>query len=158
MKTKGMKTGQYFSLITGILLLSLGILGFIPGIQHPVNFVETHDGIDIQVSYLFGLIPTNPTFNLLRMSLGVLGLVGSIGLGGARIFARGVFFAYLIFAALGLIPSFDTFFGLLPLYGSNVAFHAVFAALGFYFGFIESPGLLEIAAVPPEGAVPIEKY
>jgi hypothetical protein len=152
-----MKTGQYFALITGIVFIALGVLGFIPGLQHPINAIETYDGIEIQLGYLFGIFPINPPLNFVYLIAGILGLVGAIGLGGSRIYGRSLFFFFGILAAFGFLPGFNTFFGLMPLLGSDVLLHLIVSALGFYFGFIDSPGLLEIASQAPENAVPIGK-
>ena len=148
-----MKTGQYYALITGIFLILFGILGFIPGLQHPINVIENREGVDVQLGYLFGLFPVNAAENGVYIIAGILGLVGAIGLGGSRVYGRGLTAIFGLLAAFGLIPGFDTTFGLIPVFGNDVWLHAGLAAISFYFGFIDSPGLLEIASTPPAGAV-----
>jgi len=151
-----MKTGQYFALITGIFFISLGILGFIPGLQHPINVIENHEGVEVQLGYLFGLFPINAAENGVYIIVGILGLVAAIRLGGSRIYGRGLALFFGLLAAFGLLPGFDTTFGLIPVFGNDVWLHAIVAAISFYFGFIDSPGLLEIASQPPAGALPVD--
>ncbi|MBD1846499.1 DUF4383 domain-containing protein [Cyanobacteria bacterium FACHB-63] len=151
-----MKRGQLYAFVTGIFFLALAILGFIPQLQHPINAVEVHNGIQIQLGYLFGLFPTNPILNTVYAIVGILGLVSSLGLGGARFYGRGLFELFAILAILGSLTPTNTFFGFMPLFGSNTALYAAVSAISFYFGFIDSPGLLEIAAKAPENAVQLD--
>lgn len=148
-----MKTGQYYALITGIFLIGFGILGFIPSLQHPINVVENHEGVEVQLGYLFGLFPVNAAENGVYIIAGILGLVGAIGLGGSRVYGRGLAAFFGLLAAFGSLPGFDTTFGLIPVFGYDVWLHTALAVISFYFGFIDSPGLLEIASIPPAGAV-----
>jgi Domain of unknown function (DUF4383) len=153
-----MKLGQRYAQVTGIFFLLLAVLGFVPGLQHPINAVEMHDGVELQLGYLFGLFPINPVLNSVYAIAGILGLVAALGLGGARFYGRGMFLGFGLLAVFGLMTGFSTFFGLMPLFGNNVWLHLLIAGISFYFGFIDSPGLLEIASQPPEGAVEIKNY
>ncbi|MBW4440585.1 MAG: DUF4383 domain-containing protein [Plectolyngbya sp. WJT66-NPBG17] len=152
-----MKRGQLYAFVTGIFFLSLSILGFIPQLQHPINAIEVHNGLEIQLGYLFGLFPTNPVLNTVYAIVGILGLVSSIGLGGSRFYGRGLFQFFGVLAFLGSLEPTNTFFGFMPLFGSNAVLYGLMSVVSFYFGFIDSPGLLEIAVEPPENAIAIEK-
>jgi hypothetical protein len=149
-----MKRGQFISLILGIFFIALGIFGFIPALLHPINAIASLDGVDIQLGYLFGLFPINPPLNFVYLITGILGLVGAIGLGGSRIYGRSLFFFFAILALFGSLPGFNTTFGFMPIFGNDVWLHAIVAVIGFYLGFIDSPGLLEIASQAPEDTVP----
>jgi Domain of unknown function (DUF4383) len=149
---KTMKPGQYFALFTGIFFIVFGVLGFIPALQHPINVIEARDGVEVQLGYLFGLFPVNPIENGIYIIVGILGLVAAIGLGGARIYGRSLAFFFGLLAAFGLVPGFSTGFGLIPIFGNDVWLHAIVAAISFYYGFIDSPGLLEIASQPPQNS------
>ncbi|MGG6268287.1 DUF4383 domain-containing protein [Leptolyngbya sp. AN03gr2] len=151
-----MKRGQLYAFVTGIFFLSLSILGFIPQLQNPINAIEVHNGLEIQLGYLFGLLPINPILNTVYAIVGILGLVSSIGLGGSRFYGRGLFQFFGVLAILGSLTPTNTFFGLMPLFGSNATLYAVMSIVSFYFGFIDAPGLLEIAAQPPENAVGLD--
>jgi hypothetical protein len=50
--------------------------------------------------------------------------------------------AYLLLAVLGLVPATNTTFGLIPIYGSDVALHAVIGLAAAYFGFM-TPAAIE---------------
>lgn len=140
-----MKAGQLFALITGIAFFGAGVLGFVPAFvqqpPHEVSFV--YDG---GFGYLMGIFPINYLHNIVHLVVGVLGIFSSLGLGGARFYGRGLFLFYGILAILGLLPFANTTFGLIPIFGNDVWLHAGTAAIAFYFGFIDSPGLLEIAS------------
>ena len=43
--------------------------------------------------------------------------------------------SYGLLTVMGLIPGLSTTFGLVPIYGADVALHAVIAAVSAYFGF-----------------------
>ncbi len=146
-----MKAGQYFALITGIFFLLFGILGFIPGlVRVPPPSAATLEVFDYGYGYLLGLFPINIAHNLIHIIVGLLGLFSAIALGGSRLYGRGILLFYGLLTVMGLIPYTNTTFGLVPIFGHDVWLHAIFAALGFYYGFIASPGLLEIASQPPE--------
>lgn len=151
-----MKRGQLYAFVTGIFFLTLSILGFIPQLQHPVNAVEIHNGLGIKLGYLFGLFPTTPVLNTVYAIVGILGLVSSIGLGGARFYGRGLFQFFAVLGFLGTLEPTNTFFGFMPLFGSNTVLYGLMSIVSFYFGFIDPPGLLEIAAQPPENAIGLD--
>lgn len=143
-----MKPAQYFALVTGFFFLILGILGLIPG------FVDKLDGstldsvgaFDNGFGYIFGVIPTNTIHSILRLTFGVFGILAAIALDSTRVYSRALAICYGLFAILGLFPYTNTLFGLAPIYGSDVVLHGLSAAIGFYFGFIEQPGLLELGS------------
>lgn len=145
-----MKPVRYFSLFVGIFLLATGILGFIPaflsnpGMSAPVSDAAGYvDGLG-PYGYLFGIFPTNATFNIVRMVFGGLGIAASISLDGARYYSGLLAVAYGLFAVLGLIPVTRTVFGIMPIFGADVILHAGTAALAAYFGFFAKPNLREI--------------
>ncbi|MGF1497186.1 MAG: DUF4383 domain-containing protein [Elainellaceae cyanobacterium] len=143
-----MKAGQYFALIAGIGLFIIGALGFVPGavkLADPAN-LTVDPSSSIRFGYLLGLFPVNHLLSSLQIMVGVIGILTSIALDGSRYYARFLGIFYGIFAALGLIPFARTAFGLTPLFGNNIWFHAAIAGIAIYYGFFASPGLLEIAA------------
>jgi acyl-CoA synthetase (NDP forming) len=50
-------------------------------------------------------------------------------------YARIVAVSYGLLTVMGLIPGLNTTFGLVPIYGADVALHGVIAAVSAYFGF-----------------------
>lgn len=151
-----MKRGQLYAFVTSIFFLSLAILGFIPQLQNPINAIEIHNGLQTKLGYLFGLFPTNPILNTVYAIVGILGLVSAMGLGGSRFYGRGLFQFFGVLAILGLLEPTDTLFGLMPIFGANAVLYGLMSIVSFYFGFIDSPGLLEIAAQAPENAVQLD--
>jgi hypothetical protein len=147
-----MKPAQYFALIAGVFFLILGISGFIPG------FVEKMDGstldsvgaFDNGFGYIFGVIPTNAIHSILRLAFGISGILASIALDSTRVYCRALAIGYGLFAILGLFPYTNTLFGLAPIFGSDVLLHGISAAIGFYYGFIDQPGLLELGSGRPQ--------
>ena len=146
-----MKTAQSFSFICGVFFLVLGVLGLVPGLVHYADVTsKVSDVYGIGYGYIFGLIPTNGVETFIRLTVGVLGIAGSVSLSSAYVFSRSVAVFYGLFAVFGLLPYVRTFFGTIPLYGSNVYLHGVSAVLALYFGFLAGPGLLEISGTKPQ--------
>jgi hypothetical protein len=141
-----MKAAQYFSLIAGISFLGIGVMGLIPGIAHYASAMsETSDAYGMGYGYIFGTIPTNGIHDFIRIVAGLSGIAASLTLGSARTYSRCIAVFYGLLAALGLIPYTNTLFGTVPIFGSDVLLHGLSAAIATYFGFFESPGLLEIS-------------
>jgi len=129
-------TTRQFALVFGVIFLLVGIAGFIPGLtqmphtQHPQLQVDAYYGL------LFGLFPVNILHNIVHLLFGVWGLAAYAGLGGARLYARGVAIIYALVTIAGFVPGLDTGFGLVPLFGNDIWLHALIALVGAYFGWI----------------------
>jgi hypothetical protein len=136
---------RYFSLITGLIYLVLGVSGLIPSLVSPVDAVpEIMElvGVTSGLGYLFGLFPINAFEASLYLVVGLAGLAGFAA--GTEAFARlcvDSFAVWLGFLGiLGLIPVANTFFGLMPLYGNDVWLHLGTAIAAAYFGFYLDKG------------------
>lgn len=125
-----------FALVSGVFVLLTGILGFIPGFIELPPATAPSLVIDSGYGYLFGLFPTNVLFNILRIAIGVVGIVAYRNLDTSRYFARFVAASYGVFALMGAFPALNTFFGFLPIFGNDVWFHAVTAVAAAAFGFV----------------------
>lgn len=147
-----MKPAQYFALIGGIFFLILGIMGFIPGFVEKVagGTLDSVGSYDNGFGFIFGVIPTNATHSIIRITAGLSGILASIALDSTRVYCRAIAVLYGLFAIMGLFPYTNTTFGLAPIYGSDVLLHGLSAAIGFYFGFIAQPGLLELGNNSPQ--------
>jgi Domain of unknown function (DUF4383) len=146
-----MKAGQYFSLIAGISFLVLGIMGLIPGLVQYMDVTSpTSEAYGMGFGYIVGTIPTNGIHAFIRIVVGALGIAASFTLGSARAYSRAIAVFYGLFAVLGLIPYTNTLFGTVPIFGSDVLLHGLSAALAFYYGFLASPGLLELSTNQPQ--------
>jgi Domain of unknown function (DUF4383) len=146
-----MRAGQYFSLIAGISFLVLGIMGLIPGLVHYTEATsEASDVYGIAYGYIAGVIPTNGIHTFIRIVVGLLGILASLSLDSARVYSQVIAVSYGLFAVLGLIPYTNTLFGTVPIFGSDVLLHGLSAAIAFYYGFIASPGVLELSNSNPQ--------
>jgi len=136
---------RYCALSIGILFAVVGVAGFVPslvslpGASAP-DMVDpsTTNMLAAGYTYVFGLFPTNLLHNIVHIIVGSLGVVSFTSLGGARLFNRGFAIAYALIALMGLLPFANTTFGLMPIFGNNVWFNALTAAVAGYYGFVTS--------------------
>jgi hypothetical protein len=122
-----------FALVWGIGFLLAGISGFVmatEGTPDP-GLTMTHG-----YGHALGLFPVNTLHNIVHLLFGVWGLLAYRSYGGARTYARSVAVIYGLFIIMGLIPTLNTTFGLVPLYGNDVWLHLLLAAPAAYFGFM----------------------
>ncbi|ACK69797.1 conserved hypothetical protein [Gloeothece citriformis PCC 7424] len=145
------------ALALGIIFLVIGIAGFLPSL---LSIPGGHTAVPIQAEpslytkgygYLFGLFPTNLIHNFVHCAVGIAGIAFSRDARGARNYCRVFAYLYAGLAILGLFPFTKTLFGLMPIFGNNVWFNGLTAALAGYFGFvkpIQETG--EVAVSPPD--------
>ena len=126
-----------FALVFGIVFLLVGAAGFLPGVTllPPYSHPEVHVGK--LFGYEFGLFPVNILHSLVHLAFGVWGLFVYRSLKGAKLYAKGVAIIYAVLTVMGLIPTLNTVFGLIPLFGNDVWLHALLAGIAAYFGFIQ---------------------
>lgn len=122
------------ALLLGILFLLLGLAGFVPGF---VGLPAGHDAY-LGNGYLFGIFPTNYFHNAIGVLVGLWGIAAFTSLSGSIVFNRIFAIIYGAQAILGLLPFTNTLFGTMPLFGNNVWFSLIVAAIAFYFGYIKS--------------------
>lgn len=135
---------RYFALIAGIIYLLVGIMGFVPGLLHPVD----HPGMMMNSfeGNLLGIFPVNLLHNLVHLVVGALGVASYRSFNGSRTFARGLAIFYGLLAIMGLIPGLNTTFGLIPIFGNDVWLHALTALVSAYFGFVDREAMSYVAA------------
>lgn len=123
-----------FAMIFGIVFLLVGIAGFVPQLlQEPQGGEMAMDG---DHKMLLGMFAVNLMHNVVHVIFGLWGLAASRSLGGSVMYARGVAIIYAVLTVMGLVPSMDDMFGLVPLHGNNVWLHAALALVGAYFGWV----------------------
>lgn len=126
-------TIRYSALFIGLFFLILGLAGFMPAfVSYRANPTEVPG-----FGYLFGLFPTNYFHNAIGILVGLWGIAASTSLSGAIVFNRIFALVYAIAAILGLFPGTNTFFGMNPLFGSNIVLDALVAGVAFYFGYMK---------------------
>ncbi|MBV9884619.1 MAG: DUF4383 domain-containing protein [Sphingomonadaceae bacterium] len=123
-----------FALIFGIIFLLAGIAGFIPQLLQPAQGGAIAPGPHHML--LLGMFPVNPVHNIVHLAFGLWGLVASRAGAQALLYARSVAIIYAILVVAGFIPSLDTLFGLVPLYGNDVWLHLALAIVAAYFGWV----------------------
>lgn len=117
---------RMFALVTGIVFLVIGILGFIPA------FLFGNE------DYLLGIFAVDAVHNLIHLLVGVLG-VAAYYWEREKLYCQGLGIVYLVVGILGFIPVF--IFGdemLLGLFHVNIAanlLHLVVGAAAAYLGF-----------------------
>lgn len=112
------KTAQLF----GIILILLGILGFVPGI--------TTNG------YLFGIFHVNLVHNLIHLATGVIALfVAMKSESASRSYFQVFGIIYGIVAILGLFYRDRYIFGVVANNIPDVVLHFAITAVALYLGF-----------------------
>ncbi len=134
---------RYIALAIGIIYLLLGLAGFIPALVSLPGTTESYVPLDESAGaysagfgYIFGAIPTNFLHNLVRCAVGLLGISSYNNTTTARLFNRSFTIAYALLAIIGLLPLGKTFFGLMPLFGTNVLLNALAAIAAGYYSII----------------------
>jgi hypothetical protein len=128
---------RYFALLFGIYHLAFGALGFIPSLN-PLPSGAPPMAIDASYGYLFGMFPTNLLHNIVKLGLGVWGILAYRSLDGSVGYSKANAVLLGVLAVFGFIPGLNTLFGLLPLHGHDIWLHAAGAALSAYFGWAAS--------------------
>ena len=125
-----------FALIWGIVFLAIAATGLIPGLLQPPHPSDPSLAVDSMHGRALGLFPVNILHTLVHLLFGIWGLMASRNLDSAKTYARITAVVYLLFVVMGLVPSLNTTFGLVPLHGNDVWLHVVLALPAAYFGFM----------------------
>ena len=121
--------------ILGFALLLAGIAGFVPWIAPAAPFGAPVVTLDTAYRMLFWVFPVNVALDVLYLFLGFCGVVAGLRFGAAVVYLRTLVWIYLILVILGAIPLTSVFFGVAPIYGWDVALHAVVALFAAYGGY-----------------------
>jgi hypothetical protein len=129
--------------VFGVVFLLAGVAGFFPAPpppDAPPLVVDHGHGLAL------GLLPINTLHNAVHLLFGILGLGAARGMMlAARAYFQLVAVIYGLLTVLGLIPATQTTFGLIPIYGNDVWFHALIAVAAGFIGFA-MPARLPAAA------------
>jgi hypothetical protein len=129
-------TVKTFALIVGIAFLAAGALGFVPALVTAPPEHAPALGVTAFHGYLLGLFPVNFIHNLVHLAIGAWGIAASRSVGGSRAYSKSLAVSYGALAVMGLIPTLNTVFGLVPIHGHDVWLHAGTALLAAFFGWV----------------------
>ena len=129
------------ALALGIMFLLLGIAGFIPSlVTLPAESLNT-GGVSLDADsfyakgfgYVFGAFPTNLMHNIVRVLVGVLGIVAA-NTGNAKLYNRGLTIICVSTAVMGALVTRTTF-GIMPIFGNDVWLNGLSGVIAGYYGF-----------------------
>jgi hypothetical protein len=124
------------ALIFGVVFLIIGAGGFIPGLTDTSATPDPGLTMTHGFGHELGMFPVNTLHSIVHLLFGVWGLLAYRSYGGARTYFRAVAIIYAVLTVMGLIGGLKTTFGLIPLYGADVALHALLALVAAYFGWM----------------------
>jgi hypothetical protein len=130
-RTENRTPAQLYSLLFGITLLAVGILGFIANSSFG-------SGSNVQGSD-FIIFEVNGWHNLVHILSGVAGIALSRRADTARLFALGFGAVYLLVAIWGFVDGNDVI-GLIPVDTADNILHLAIAALGIGAGLTSPVG------------------
>ena len=117
---------QRVSFIFGLILVALGILGFITS---PSGMSASSD----TAARVFRVFPVNLILSVLHLTWGVWGIAASQWHYSSREFARISGVVYIILAIWGIFSA--SFAGLFPTGGNNIWLDAIIGIVLGYYGF-----------------------
>ena len=128
-RTESRTPAQLYSLLFGVTLLVVGILGFIANSSFG-------SGSNVQGSD-FIIFEVNGWHNLVHIASGLAGIVMSRRADSARLFALGFGAVYLLVTIWGFVDGNDVL-GLIPVDTADNILHLAIAALGIGAGLVSS--------------------
>ena len=114
---------QTFALFTAAIVGGTGLLGMVDKLKKPSAEGPEDNLLNSGYRNIGGVIPTNHFFNWVRVGIGAMGLFAARDEKSAVIFNRTVAISYAGMSVMGVIPKANTIFGLMPIFGANIALH-----------------------------------
>ena len=153
---------RLFALVLGGILTATGILALLPNGLDAPSYLPNYPvdaGLSSGLGNFMGLFPTNIYSAALHIILGLVGIISYTTGATAKLYSGSIAVLFGLFGIMGLVPALDTALGTMPLYGANVPFHIVVAAIAAYFGFIQTETLIFNRPDSPElpGNNPVAK-
>ena len=121
--------------ILGLLFFVAAIAGIVPWFAPAAPFDAPVVTLNAGYVWLFGIFPVNVAHDLVHLIFGIWGVSASFRFSAAVFYLRSVTWIYLVLVILGAIPILSTLFGVAPIYGWDVALHALIALLAAYGGY-----------------------
>ena len=117
-----MKTST-FALIVGLVYLAAGLLGLIPAMLMPPPIDAPPTTFAVLYGYLLGLFPMNIIHSLAHVVIGAWGLAAWSGRATGGTYARSLAVIFGVLAVLGVLPTTNTLFGMMPIGSHEVWLH-----------------------------------
>ena len=118
---------QQVARLFGVVFLLVGLLGF-------VTTGMSMEADPAMAPKLLGLFPVNVLHNIVHLLFGVWGFAASRTISGATMYAKAAGAIYVVLAILGFV--IPTTFGLIPIGGHDIWFHAVIGLVLVAVGFM----------------------
>jgi hypothetical protein len=116
---------QKILMVFGVVLVLVGILGFVPGITND-------DGL------LLGIFAVDAIHNIIHLASGILAVVfARMGAAQASMFAKILGIVYAIVAVVGLLQG-DSVLGIIGVNMADNILHVLLAIVFLYVGFSKS--------------------
>jgi hypothetical protein len=131
-----MKTST-FALILGIASLLAGLMGLVPLflVPPPMGAPPTH--FTLLYGYLLGMFPVNLLASMFHIVIGAWGISAWSGRSNPIRFCRDAAILFGALAVMGMFPSLNTVFGMMPIHGNDVWLNALTTLAAAYFGWRE---------------------
>jgi hypothetical protein len=128
--------GKFFATSYALIFIGAGLAGLLPPLHTEVPADAPSLKVDILYVKNVGLLPVNILHTLAHWTFAFLAVAALLGVFSIGAYARGMAIVLTVFTVMGLLPGFRTTFGLFPLYGHVIWFHAIEAAIAGYVGFV----------------------
>jgi hypothetical protein len=128
-------TTTAFALVFGIAFTLAGIIGMFPAALTPPPPQDPVLALNVLHGYLLGLFPVNVLNSALHIAFGITGLAAATTEQRSRLYARGLAVLCGGFGIMGMLPTLNTTFGLMPLHGNDVWLNLGAATIAAYFGW-----------------------
>lgn len=129
-----MSTPKFVKFV-GFFLIALGLLAFVPQLLSAPFVGDPVMKVNLGYGRLFGVFPTNISYNLLRIAFGVWGFAASRDIARSIFFCQIMAVTYAVMTIMGQMPGLGTMFGYLPLFSYDNWLSATLAALSAFYGF-----------------------
>jgi len=126
-----MGLARLVALVSGVVFVLVGILGFIPAISPMADMVQ---GMEVADAAVLGLVPINGVANIVHILLGGILLYGSTSTSMAILILKVFGVAYLLLGVIGLLAPEG--FGIMPLGGGEMIVHFLTAIVFLVVGFM----------------------
>lgn len=147
---------RQFALYGGIIMLLIGVAALLapgPIVGLPDLKLETSYG------WFLSVLPMNIMNKAAILVFGLAGVLAAsmkfTSLPASIFYSRVVFFVMGALAVLGLFHQTATLNGYWPLFGADVAFHAIVAVIGGYFGYALTAQVPEVKRGPSDYRSPV---